>query len=97
MSTIKYSISLSPPKIDPDQRFQQGLALHQKGQLAQAKTIYQEVLRSRPSHADALHLLGVIELHFEAPALAVELISKSIAVFPNNPGSHLNLGNAEKA
>lgn len=88
---------MSPPKIDPNQRFQQGLAFHQGGNLAQAKVVYQEILRSHPRHADALHLLGVIELHSGAPARAAELITQSIAVFPNNPGSHLNLGNAEKA
>ncbi len=94
--TIKYSISLSPPKIDPNQRLQQGLAFHQNGQMAQARKVYEEILKSHPTHADALHLLGVRELHSQAPARAVELISKSIAIFPNNPASHLNLGNALK-
>ena len=40
--------------------FKQGLALHQQGQLEQAKQIYEQVLAKHPSHFDALHLSGLI-------------------------------------
>ena len=45
---------------DLEAQFIQGFELHQKGQLAQAKAIYEQLLATLPSHFDALHLLGVV-------------------------------------
>ena len=39
--------------------FQQGLKLHQQGQLSQAKAVYEEVLHMQPAHSDALQPLWV--------------------------------------
>ncbi len=50
----------------------EGLALHQKGRLAQAKVIYERVLKTQPKHFDALHLLGVIAYQTMNNLLAVE-------------------------
>jgi len=33
---------------------------HKAGQLAQAETLYRQILQQQPNHPDALHLLGVI-------------------------------------
>ena len=77
-------------------KLQQALNLHQAGQLPQARDIYEDILKIQPSHADALHFLGVVENHNGNHARAVKLIEKSISVFPNNPSSYLNLGNAQK-
>jgi len=41
---------------------QQGLLLHQRGQLAQAEPLYQEVLRAEPNNPAAYFLLGVLAL-----------------------------------
>lgn len=77
-------------------KLQQALSLHQAGQLTQARAIYEDMLKLQPSHADALHFLGVVENHDGNHARAVKLIEKSIAIFPHNPSSYLNLGNAQR-
>jgi protein O-GlcNAc transferase len=78
------------------QIFQRGLASHQRGQLSQAKSAYEQVLEKQPRHFDALHLLGVIACQTKAPALAEQLIRKAIEVKPNDASAHYNLGVALK-
>lgn len=73
---------------------QQAVALHQRGQLTQAQAVYQEVLRLQPANFDALHLLGVIALQTKDLPRAIELIGQAIAIQPNAPVAHSNLGNA---
>ena len=63
--------------------FNQGLAMHQQGQLAQAKQIYTEVLAKQPDYYDALHLAGVIALQSNNLMLALELIGKAIEIQPD--------------
>jgi hypothetical protein len=38
----------------------EAIALHQRGHLAQAREMYEAILKGNPRHFDALHLLGVI-------------------------------------
>ena len=40
----------------------QAVALHKQGRLVQAKQIYEEILKSNPSHFDALHFMGLISI-----------------------------------
>ena len=54
--------------------FARGLALHQRGELAQAGALYRQVLQAEPRHVDALPralraLLGVIGARGEAGGL----------------------------
>lgn len=77
-------------------KLQQAVALHQQGQLAHAKPLYEAVLKLDPRQADALHLLGVIALQSQDHALAARLISKAIAIAPRNAAYHSNLGLAQK-
>jgi tetratricopeptide (TPR) repeat protein len=68
------------------------LALHRSGDLAAAESIYLGILRLQPGHADALHLLGMLE-HARGNATEAErLIRNAIAVQPNQPVFHGNLG-----
>jgi len=71
---------------------QQAVALHQKGRLVEAATLYRQVLSKNPQQADALHLLGVVELQTNNAAAAVELISRAIKLQPRNAAFHANLG-----
>jgi predicted O-linked N-acetylglucosamine transferase (SPINDLY family) len=75
-------------------KFREGLALHQQGQLVQARQIYQQVLKVQPQHADALHFLGMLARQTGNPAQAVQWIRKSLEIFPDNPAACSNLGNA---
>ena len=83
--------------VDPVQaKFQRALALHQQGQLGPAQALYEEILKTRATHADALHLLGVIGIQTGNFAHAVELIGRAIRLQSNNPQFHSNLGVALK-
>jgi tetratricopeptide (TPR) repeat protein len=77
-------------------RLQQGLALHQRGQLASARSIYEEILRGQPDHHDALHLLGVIAVQSKRAGEAVELIGRAIEARPGNAVAHFNRGTAHQ-
>ena len=76
--------------------FQQGLTLHQQGQLEQAKAAYERILRAQPGQADAMHMLGVIALQLQNYPVAAELIRLAVQANPLNASAHLNLGLACK-
>jgi tetratricopeptide (TPR) repeat protein len=73
--------------------FGQGLSFHQRGQFAQAKAAYEQVLKVQYNHFDALHLLGVVNLQTKNLALAEELIGRAIEIYPHVATAHSNLGN----
>jgi predicted O-linked N-acetylglucosamine transferase (SPINDLY family) len=75
-------------------KLQQALALHQRGQLAQAQALYEQVLQMQPADFDALHLLGVIAIQTNNLERAVELIGRAIDVNPNNAMAYYNRGAA---
>jgi tetratricopeptide (TPR) repeat protein len=72
--------------------FQQAIALHQQGLIEQAATIYEDILRLRPMHFDALHCLGVVASQRGEHQQAVECFSKAIKLHSKNPFFHFNLG-----
>lgn len=76
--------------------FKEGLKLHQNGQLARAKKIYQNVLKLKSDHFDALHLLGVIATQSRNHLQAVELINRAIEINPNIAETYSNRGGALK-
>jgi len=82
----------NPAAIALHAKFDQGLALHQQGKLADAARIYSEVLQQQPNHFDALHLLGVIAVQTKKTELAVELIAKAVRLNANVAAAHSNLG-----
>jgi tetratricopeptide (TPR) repeat protein len=73
--------------------FRRAVALHQRGQFADADRLYREILRQRPNHFDALHLLGVIALQTGRTERGVQLIGKAVRLNGNAPAAHNNLGN----
>lgn len=77
-------------------KFQQGLALHQQGKLAEAEKIYRKILTENRKHCDALHLLGVIAIQRGRMKQGIDLVSKALAINPNISAAHNNLGNALK-
>jgi len=76
--------------------FNEGLACHQKGLLAPAKAIYEQVLENQPTHFDALHLLGVIAAQTGHYLLAVTLMDKAIALDGQSAMAHNSRGNVLK-
>jgi tetratricopeptide (TPR) repeat protein len=66
---------------------------HQAGRLHEAEPLYRQILAQQPSHADAMHLLGVLAGQAGQNDNAVDLIRRAIALNPNWPAAHSNLGN----
>ena len=77
---------------------QQAIALalqhHTAGRLSDAETIYQQILQSSPNQPVALHMLGVIAHQVSKNDVAVDLITKALAIEPDLAEAHNNLGNA---
>jgi Tfp pilus assembly protein PilF len=83
-----------PAAVALQAKFEQALALHRQGKLADAERIYREVLQQQPNHFAALHMLGVIALQARQTERAVELIGKAIALKPDYAEAYSNRGNA---
>jgi hypothetical protein len=81
-----------PESAQANKKFEQALAFHQHGQLAQAIALYEEVLATDPNHVDALHLSGVAAAQTGDQRKAVDLIGKAIAIEPSNAALHFNRG-----
>lgn len=75
-------------------KLQQAMTLHQQGQLAHAKFLYEEILSIQAENFDALHLLGVIAVQTGNPGKAIELMTKAIALDPTVAAVYNNRGNA---
>jgi tetratricopeptide (TPR) repeat protein len=56
--------------------------------------VYESVLAEEPAHFDALHLLGVACAQTEELLLAVDLLSKAVALNKSHAVARNNLGNA---
>ncbi len=69
------------------------IAHHQRGQLAQAESIYVELLRGNPSDADALHYFGVLRMSQGQHRDAVDLVKQSLDIAPGNAHAWNSLGN----
>ncbi len=79
---------------------QDGIAHHQRGELAAARSVYEAVLARTPQHFDALHLLGVLSLQTGDAKQAAALIEQALASaspHPQHADAHVNLGTALKA
>lgn len=77
-----------------DDTFRRALALHQRGQVADARALYGDVLRRESHHFDSLHLLGLTHVQEGRPELGLDFITRAIAVRSDYPEAHYNLGNA---
>lgn len=71
----------------------EALEHHRAGRLAQAETIYREILRRDPDNADALHMSGLAATQNGQPEVALRLIARAISLNPAPPFYHNNLGN----
>lgn len=83
-------------RIDPraEAKFRQALELHMHGQVGRAQSLYREVLKLQPNHAEALHHLGIVALQSRDPATAMQMIGQAVALNPANPAAHSNFGMA---
>lgn len=69
------------------------IQLHQRGELAKASDIYDDILKVVPDSADALHFKGMIQHQIGESERAIELISRALDLVPVYPAALNNLGN----
>jgi len=86
--------TVAPSKFDVEAALAEAIRHHRSGRLRDAEALYRRILKVRPNHPDALHLLGVVATGAGHGEAAVGLIERAIAANRNNPAYHLSLANA---
>lgn len=71
--------------------------LHRAGDVKKAKSVYQQVLDFDAHHVDCNNLLGLLCLQTGQFQDAVDLIEHALAIKPDDPRAHANLGLALKS
>jgi len=74
------------------QQREAAIAFQQRGDLAQAQSAWQTILRSHPADADASANLGVIASQQQHYPEAVRYYRRAYAIKPSMPGLQMNLG-----
>jgi len=80
---------MSAPTAGDDTRFAQAVALADQGRLADAAACATALVRERPRHAQARHLLGALLHRLGHPAAALAELDAAIVLLPD----HANLAN----
>ena len=70
----------------------EAIAHHRGARFSQAEQLYRQILDTHPTHADALHLLGLVVYQRADYRQARSLIEKAIQQNGANPLYHYNLG-----
>lgn len=81
-------------RVGVEQAMRLAVEQHQAGRLAEAETIYHQILNQQPKHVDALRLLGVLAHQMGRADEAVDLLRRAIAVQPDGALAHGSLGTA---
>ncbi len=77
--------------------FDQAIALHQGGDLAEAERLYQQVLLIEPASFAPRHMLGVIRFQQGRNPEAIELIAAALKLNPQVADAWINLGHVQTA
>ena len=64
--------------------FEQGLAAHRAGRLAEAEKVYRQVLRAEPGNFPALHMLGFLKAQQGKYDEAITLLHKAVRANPSD-------------
>jgi tetratricopeptide (TPR) repeat protein len=75
--------------------FDQAIALHQRGALAEAERLYQRLLLMEPASFAPRHMLGVIRSQQGRNPEAIELITAALKLNPQVAAAWVNLGNVQ--
>ncbi|HOP05902.1 MAG TPA: tetratricopeptide repeat protein [candidate division Zixibacteria bacterium] len=82
---------------DTKELLSEAVACHRNGNLDRARELYDHIIEQTPNCSDAWHLLGVTSLQSGDPQAAVGAIDQAIAINPDRPEFHVNLGTALQA
>jgi predicted O-linked N-acetylglucosamine transferase (SPINDLY family) len=77
-----------------DLLLKEAMAQHNAGHLPEAESLYRQILRVNPFHADALRLLGVIACQAGESAKALDLLDRAIQIDPQFAEAYFDRGNA---
>ena len=75
--------------------FQWGLEFYKTGRKHLAQSWCERILHKKFDHADALHLLGIVQSDFGLKEQSCENLKKAVNLVPDNPEYWLNLSNVE--
>jgi predicted O-linked N-acetylglucosamine transferase (SPINDLY family) len=80
------------PPSRADRAVAEGVQHHRVGRFAEAETHYRRALTHEPTHAEALHLLGLLAHQLGQYDMAVGLIGRAIMSASDRPLYYLNIG-----
>ncbi|WP_374318068.1 tetratricopeptide repeat protein [Aquabacterium sp.] len=91
---MKSALFAQPAAQQAETLFQQAMAQHQQGLLAEALHNYLKVTQLQPRHFNALNLGGVVALQMGQAQQAVDLLNKAAKIEREHAGVYLNRGTA---
>ena len=77
--------------------FEQARVSHRNGNIAEAQAGYNKVLKKRPNHFDAWHMLGLCELHHRNYPAAARALKRALLLDAHSAVVHSDLGITLKA
>lgn len=83
----------NPIRVSVESAMEMAIELHKRGELEEASTLYNDILKVVPEHPDALHFLGVASHQVGHTERAIELVEQSLEMVPGNPDALNNLAN----
>jgi len=86
---------MNPSRAALQELFDQAIALHQGGNLAEAERLYQRVLVMEPGSFAPRHMLGVIRFQQGQHPQAIELIAGALKLNPQVAEAWINLGHVQ--
>ena len=84
---------MNEKKISLDETFKIAVDLHSKGNLVEAKNIFEKILRAKPDQFLSLANLGIVFAQLKEFNEAIKLLDKTLKIDPNYIEGHNNLGN----
>jgi predicted O-linked N-acetylglucosamine transferase (SPINDLY family) len=76
---------------------EQAVAFHQRGELAQAESLYQKILEVEPRLFGPRFYMGLMRLQQGRPAEACDYLGEAVQISPNELGALMNYGMALRA
>src|SRR5690348_10457790 len=76
------------------QIFEQGVAAHRTGKLAQAENLYRQVLRADAANFPALHMLGFLKAQQGRYDEAISLLNKAVRQNPRDIAARAHFAHA---
>ena len=88
----QHAVSRAQRRHDTAGTLAYSLDCHKRGHLAEAQKGYRQILKKRPDHFDALHMLSVSEKQLGNHDTAMRWIKRALLVDSKSAAAHSNLG-----